>query len=140
MAIWEAIAAPILKIIDKVIPDPAAKDAAKLELLRLQQSGELATMQAEVTLAVAQTDINKAEATNPSTFVSGWRPFVGWVCGSALAYQFLMRPIVGAILVACNVTISFPSLDMGTLMTLLGGMLGFGAMRTVEKLNGVAGK
>lgn len=136
MAIWDIVAGPLLKIIDKVIPDPAAKDAAKLALLQLQQSGEFKAMDLEAAAEAAQTDINKAEATNSSLFVSGWRPFVGWVCGSALAYQFLLRPIVGAFLKS----VTFPSLDMGTLMTLLGGMLGFGAMRTVEKLNGVAGK
>lgn len=136
MAIWDIVAGPLLKIIDKVIPDPAAKDAAKLALLQLQQSGEFKAMDLEAAANAAQTDINKTEATSSSLFVSGWRPFVGWVCGSALAYQFLLRPIVGAFLTS----VTFPSLDMGTLMTLLGGMLGFGAMRTVEKINGVAGK
>ena len=58
------------KLIDKLIPDPAARDAARFELLKLQQSGELAAM-------LAQTEINKVEAANTSVFVSGWRPAIG---------------------------------------------------------------
>ena len=120
------------KLIDRLWPDPATRDAAKLEMLRLQQSGELAQLASETTLAKAQADINQAEASNPATFVSGWRPFIGWVCGSGLAYQFIVYPI----LIAWAPKIV--QLDMGTLLTLLAGMLGLGALRTTEKLKGVA--
>jgi len=116
------------KLIDKLIPDPAARDAARLELLKLQQSGELATM-------VAQTDINKVEAANPSVFVSGWRPAIGWVCALAMAYQYLIRPF----LVAFYPVLAFPGLD-DNLWQLLAGMLGLGGLRTFEKLNGVAAR
>jgi hypothetical protein len=113
------------KVIDRLWPDPAVANAAKLELLKLQQSGELAQI-------TGQLEINKVEAANPSVFVSGWRPFIGWICGTGLGYQFLVYPI----LVAFEPKIV--QLDMGTLITLLGGLLGLGTMRTVEKLNGVA--
>jgi hypothetical protein len=116
------------KLIDKLIPDPAARDAAKLELLKLQQSGELAAM-------VAQTDINKVEAANPSVFVSGWRPAVGWVCALAMAYQYLIRPFLAAF----YPVLTFPGLD-DNLWQLLAGMLGLGGLRTFEKLNGVAAR
>jgi hypothetical protein len=116
------------KLVDKLIPDPAARDAAKLELLKLQQSGELAAM-------VAQTDINKVEAANPSLFVSGWRPAVGWVCALAMAYQYLLRPF----LTAFYPVLTFPGLD-DNLWQLLAGMLGLGGLRTFEKLNGVAAR
>ena len=68
------------KLIDRLWPDPTQAAAAKLELLKLQQSGELQQI-------TGQLEINKVEAANPSVFVSGWRPFIGWVCGTALAYQ-----------------------------------------------------
>lgn len=120
------------KLIDKLFPDPEKRDAAKLELFRLQQSGELAVMANETTLAKIQGDINVEEAKSTNLFVSGWRPFIGWICGSGLAYQFLVYPI----LIAWQPLIV--QLDMGTLTTLLFGMLGLGVLRTQEKMKGVA--
>lgn len=119
------------KLIDRLWPDPAQRDAAKLELLRLHESGDLARM-------TAQVEVNKVEAASASVFVAGWRPFVGWVCGSGLAIQFVVAPLAtwGAELAGKHVT--FPPLDMGTLLTLLGGLLGLGSLRTVEKLQGKA--
>ena len=116
------------KLIEKLIPDPAAQDAARLELLKLQQSGELAAM-------TAQTEINKAEASNPSVFVSGRRPAIGWVCALAMGYQYLARPLM----VAFMPTLVFPGLD-DNLWQLMMGMLGLGGLRTFEKTQGVAAK
>jgi hypothetical protein len=118
-------------LINKIFPDPAQADAAKLELLKLQQSGELAVM-------TAQTDINKEEAKSTSLFVSGWRPFVGWVSGSAFALHFLLLPISNFILVANNHKEVVLAFDMQTLLTVLMGLLGLGGMRTYEKVQGVA--
>lgn len=115
------------KLIDHFFPDKAAADAAKLKLFELQQSGELAQI-------TGQLEINKVEAANPSLLVSGWRPFIGWICGSGLGYQFLIYPVAVA---------WFPKivqLDMGTLLTILLGMLGLGGLRTMEKINGVAAR
>ena len=113
------------KLIDRLWPDPAQRDAAKLELLKLQQSGELAGI-------TGQVEINKIEAASASVFVSGWRPFIGWICGAGLGYQFLVYPILVAFVP------KIVQLDMGTLLTLLAGMLGLGALRTTEKLQGKA--
>jgi len=118
-------------LITRIFPDPAQADAAKLELLKLQQSGELAVM-------TAQTDINKEEAKSTSLFVSGWRPFVGWVSGSAFALHFLLLPISNFILVANNHKEVVLAFDMQTLLTVLMGLLGLGGMRTYEKVQGVA--
>jgi hypothetical protein len=127
------------KLIDRVIPDPAQRDAAKLEMLKVQQSGELAQLAAETDLAKAQAAINQTEAANPNLFVSGWRPFVGWVCGLGLAYAFLIKPIASPLIQKwCGVPME--ALDISTLLTLLFGMLGLGGMRTFEKMNGVARK
>jgi hypothetical protein len=117
-------------LITRIFPDPAQADAAKLELLKLQQSGELAIM-------TAQTDINKEEAKNASILVSGWRPFVGWVCGSAFALHFLLIPIANFILVANNHKEVVLAFDMQTLLTVLMGLLGLGGMRSYEKVKGV---
>jgi hypothetical protein len=118
-------------LITRIFPDPAQADAAKLELLKLQQSGELASM-------TAQTDINKEEAKNASILVSGWRPFVGWVCGSAFALHFLLIPIANFMLVANEHKEVVLAFDMQTLLTVLMGLLGLGGMRTYEKVQGVA--
>jgi hypothetical protein len=120
-------------LITRIFPDPAQADQAKLELLKLQQSGELASM-------TAQTDINKAEASNPSLFVSGWRPAIGWVCALALAYQYLLRPLSGTIASLFGMVIPpLPGLD-DNLWQLMMGMLGMGGLRTFEKVQGVATK
>lgn len=120
-------------LISRIFPDPAQADQAKLELLKLQQSGELTAM-------TAQTDINKVEAQNTSLFVSGWRPAIGWVCALALAYQYLLRPLSGTIATLFGVTLPpLPGLD-DNLWQLMMGMLGMGGLRTFEKVQGVATK
>ena len=116
------------KVIDRVWPDPAQAASAKLELMKLQQSGELA-------LIAGQMDINKVEAANTSVFVSGWRPAIGWVCALAMGYQYLARPLMVAFMPA----LAFPGLD-DNLWQLMMGMLGLGGLRTFEKTQGVASK
>lgn len=130
----------IAKIIDKIIPDPQAKAAAQLELVRIQQTGELAALAAETDLAKGQLDINKQEATSTNLFVSGWRPFIGWVCGLGVASQFVFGPLFTWASTLAGHATAFPTLDLSTLLTLLFSMLGLGAMRTTEKINGVASK
>lgn len=121
------------KVIDRLWPDPTQAAQAKLELFKLQQSGELAQL-------TGQLEINKTEAANASVFVSGWRPAIGWICGAALAYQYLVRPIVSwGVIAAGHPLPAMPGLDEN-LWQLLLGMLGLGGLRTFEKVNGVAGK
>jgi len=128
------------KIIDKIFPDPQAKAQAQLALLQAQQAGEFKEIDAQLQMAKGQTDTNLAEAQNPSLFVSGWRPFIGWICGLGLASQFIVGPFATWAASLLGHPVPFPTLELGTLMTLLAGMLGLGAMRTTEKINGVAAK
>ena len=121
------------KIMDRVFPDPAQAAAAKLELFKLQQSGELS-------MIAGQMEINKVEAANPSVFVSGWRPAIGWVCGAGFAVQFVVGPLAEWGSALYGHPVKFPAMDTGTMMPLLLGMLGLGGMRTAEKINGVAAK
>ncbi len=117
------------KLIDKLIPDPQAKAQATLQLMQLKASGELAALTADTDLAKAQL------ATSASLFVAGWRPFVGWTCGVGLANDFILRPVAIYLSSVCHVTdATWPALDMTSLLPLLLGMLGLGAMRTYEKL------
>lgn len=119
------------KVIDKLFPDPAQRDAAKLELLKLQQSGELAEM-------TAQTNINAIEAASSSLFVSGWRPAIGWICGMGCAWNWVGLPIAKLVIGLCGITMTLQMADVSEMMPLLLGMLGIGGMRTYEKVKGVA--
>jgi len=120
------------QLIDRLWPDQATKDAGKLELLKLAQSGDLAQLNSETQLALGQVEINKEDAKSGSFWQSGWRPYIGWICGTGLGYQFLVYPILISFLPKIQ------QLDMGTLLTLLLGLLGLGGMRTYEKLQGKA--
>jgi hypothetical protein len=121
------------KVIDRVWPDPIQAAAAKLELFKLQQSGELAQI-------AGQMEINRVEAANPSVFVSGWRPAIGWVCGAGFAIQFVVGPLAEWGSALYGTPVKFPAMDTGTMMPLLLGMLGLGGLRTAEKIQGVAAK
>ena len=126
------------KLIDKLIPDPQAKAQATLQLMQLKQSGELAQLTSDTDLAKAQIEVNRCEATSSSLFVAGGRPFVIWVCGAALANDFIARPFALFIASLAHVSAQWPSLDMTSLMPLLLGLLGLGAMRTYEKVQAAA--
>jgi hypothetical protein len=120
------------QLIDRLWPDQATKDAGKLALLDLAQKGDLAILTSETQLALGQQKINEEDAKSGNFWQAGWRPFIGWICGAGLGYQFLVYPIVVAFVP------KIVSLDMGTLLTILGGVLGLGAFRTQEKLRGKA--
>jgi hypothetical protein len=123
----------ITKVLDKVIPDPKAKAEAFLKLTELQQSGDLAVM-------AAQSDINKIEANNPKLFVSGWRPFIGWICGLGFGYAVFISPVFAGIMTMVGHPVVMPEVPTATILELLAGMLGFGGLRTAEKFKGVAAK
>lgn len=100
---------------------------------------EKAQLAAAVTLVQGQLSVNQAEASNPSVFVAGWRPFIGWVCGAALVYHYIVRPMLPWLLAMFGKPVPpIPPLDMGDLITILLGMLGLGGLRTYEKKQGVA--
>ena len=118
-----------LRVLDKFIPDPEAKAKAEGELrssLQLWDKG--------------QTYINAVEAANTNLFVSGWRPFIGWVCGIALAYQYVAAPLLMWIASSLHIALSAPPKLDGTLWELVFALLGMGGLRTFEKVKGVASK
>lgn len=121
------------KIIDKVIPDKAQADTAKLKLLELQQNGDLKLEEFSHNEMMGQIDINKIEAQSSNLFIAGWRPFIGWSCGCGFVYQLLLQPIITGI-----IDHQFPVLDMNTLIALLGALLGLGGYRTYEKIKGAS--
>ena len=94
---------------------------------------EQRALEIEYALTKAQTDINLEEAKHPSIFVAGWRPFVGWVCGFSLGWQFIGSPIFEWITKIADKNVSAPEMDTGSLVTVLFALLGLGGMRTFEK-------
>ena len=118
---------PVTGLLDKFIPD--ADQKAKL-------AHEIATMGEKHAqqLALAQIEVNKAEASSGSFFKGGWRPFVGWTCGIAFAYHFVIQPLLIVIFSYIGIAPpDLPEFQMNTLLTVLGGLLGIGGLRTYEK-------
>ena len=127
-------------LIDRLWPDPAQKAAAQLELLKMQQTGALAQLAAETDLAKLQIQTNIEEAKSTNWWVAGWRPAIGWVCGAGLAYAALVEPFARfAAKVWFGYTGDFPVIDTDLTLQILMGMLGLGAMRSVEKVKGAEG-
>jgi hypothetical protein len=125
---------PVLtEVLDRVVPDQAAASKAKLEM-------EAKLLEAATAQAAQQTEINKIEAQHQSIFVSGWRPYIGWVCGMGIAWAFLLAPMLSWLLPVIGVVAVVPPLQTEFLLELVFAMLGLGGLRTFEKLKGVAAR
>lgn len=130
--------------IERIWPDPIKRAEEMRKLEELHQAGELARLDAEVRLMLAQIEVNKIEAQHKSLFVAGWRPAIGWTGAIALIYQFVLYPLllwIWAILQLKQIIpIEIdppPVMETGTLFTIITGMLGIGAMRSMDKRAGV---
>lgn len=128
-------------IIKRIWPDPAQQSEALLKLKTLEQNGELSELKTQAELMMGQMEINKVEAAHGGLFKGGWRPFVGWVCGFALAYKFVILPfLVFIIQTITHFTGTepfpvnmLPVIEWSELSVVLMGMLGLGTLRTYEK-------
>jgi hypothetical protein len=135
--VWPALIPLIGTVIDKVLPDPQQAADAKLRALEMAQRGELAQLDADTRLALAQVEVNKTEASTDA-FRGGWRPATGWVCVAGLAYQFLAQPLLPWLAALFGLAVPpLPAIDNETLLVLLTGMLGLGGLRTIERVKGV---
>lgn len=135
----QALIGPLVDLVGKFIPDPQAKAAAQLEVMRMAQAGELANLDAATKLAMAQVDVNKADAQGAGAMQRNWRPFIGWVCGVALAWDTIGRPMLTlAWVMAGHAAPTLPTLSTEQLYTTLFGLLGLGAYRSAEKIKGAA--
>ncbi|MBV1888705.1 MAG: holin family protein [Proteobacteria bacterium] len=133
-----ALIGPVTSIIDKLIPDKEAADKAKIKLLELEQQGSLGELQIIADLSKAQAEINKQEAAHKSLFVAGWRPFIGWVCGAGVAWQFVFMPLLAFFLPVYGISEELPAIPTESLFELILAMLGMGGLRTFEKIKGTA--
>lgn len=137
------------KVLDRVWPDPDQKAKAGLALAKLKQDGDLAFMQSDLQLLLGNIEINKIEALHGGKFKGGWRPFIGWTCGVALAYHFIIRDFfVSTVQVIAYYVGSvdanglpipvfpidlLPQLDMVSLIAIVTGMLGLSVTRSKDK-------
>lgn len=122
----EQLIGPVTGLLDKFIED---KDKTNAIAFQISTMAEKHAQE----LAKAQLEVNKTEAAHRSLFVSGWRPAVGWTCCIGLASQYILIPMANFALALADSTVEIPVLDMATMMPVLMGMLGLGAMRTIEK-------
>ncbi len=132
-SVVKGVAGPLFGLVDSLFTSDEEREAAKLRLLEMEQRGEL-----------AQIAVNIQEAKSENLFKSGWRPFIGWTCGAALAYEFVGKPVLLFLINASALWFGgpvfdpsiLPILDWAALMPVLLGMLGLGSLRTVEKIKG----
>lgn len=134
MSFVSDLISPITGLLDKFIPDATekAKLAYDIATLAEKQSHEN---------NLAQIEVNKLDSQSSNPWQSGWRPFIGWTCGTGFAYGVVLRPmVVDAYIIVTGVVPALPPLDMNQIITMLGGLLGLGTMRTVEYVKGVMKK
>ncbi len=131
LSVISALAGPISKLLDKFIEDKDVKN---------QLAHEISTMAERHAqeLAKGQLEVNKTEAAHKSMFVAGWRPAVGWVCVLGMFSNFIVIPMANFGLALAAMDIVIPLISTGEMMPVLMGMLGLGAMRTVEKVKKVS--
>jgi Holin of 3TMs, for gene-transfer release len=111
-------------VVNKIWPDKSEQEKQQIA--------------AAVMVVQGQIDINKEEAKSPSVFVSGWRPFIGWVCGMACAWNWIGLKIALFVAAYLGHVLNMQPADISEMMPVLLGMLGLGGLRTVERINGVA--
>lgn len=126
----QSLIGPVTGLLDKFIEDKDKKNAIAFEL------STMAERHAQE-LAKGQLEVNKVEAAHKNMFVAGWRPAVGWVCVAGMAGNFILIPFANFALALSGSDITIPLIALSEMMPVLMGMLGLGAMRTVEKTKGV---
>jgi hypothetical protein len=131
MSLIGSLIGPATSLLDKFIEDKDQKMALAHEI------STMAERHAQE-LAKGQLEVNKVEAASKSMFVAGWRPFIGWVCGVGFLANFILIPMANFGLALAEVSITIPMIDTTQMMPVLMGMLGLGAMRTVEKVQKVS--
>ena len=127
-----AILPSVMEVAGRFLPEDKEKRAAGEREIQAKLTDSLAQVD------LAQLGINKVEAAHRSMFVAGWRPFIGWTCGVALMYTYVLQPILVFGLAQSGYLIDLPKMDLGELMPVLMGMLGLGGLRSWEKVKGVA--
>lgn len=127
-----AILPAVTDIVGRFLPEDKEKRAVAEREIEAQLTAHLAKID------LAQLGINKVEAGHRSIFVAGWRPFIGWTCGVALCYTYVLQPIIIFVMTLTGQIVPLPEMDLAAMMPVLMGMLGLGGLRTFEKFKGVS--
>lgn len=123
-------------VLDKILPDPQAAADAKLKVMQMAQTGELAALDAETKLALGQIEVNKAEAAGGG-YKANWRPTIGYVCAAALAFTYIVNPLLLWCVTLFGVGAEPPNIGIDDhLWELMMGMLGLAGWRTLDKVKG----
>jgi len=128
-----AVAGLAMDLIDRAFPDKEKQAEERAQYM-------LQATQLDDQLAQAQITVNQQEAGNENVFVSGWRSFIGWVCGMTFAYHLIFQPFLAFVMAAFGHNFPLPDFDTATLNTTLMGLLGLGTLRTVEKVQAMGKK
>ena len=126
-ALLPSILPTVTNVIGRFLPEDKEKRAAAEREIEKQLATHLAQID------IAQLEINKQEAAHRNIFVAGWRPFIGWSCGFAMCYAYIIQPITVFILAQTGNLVDLPTLDLSEMMPVLLGMLGLGGLRSFEK-------
>jgi len=132
MGLITAVLPAVTDVVGRFLPEDKEKRAKAERDIEKQLTNSLAQID------LAQLGINKTEAAHRSVFVAGWRPFIGWSCGIALCYSYVVQPILVFILAQTGYLVELPRMDLGEMMPVLMGMLGLGGLRTFEKFKKVS--
>ena len=127
----ELLVGSVSALLSRVIPDKSERDKLAHEIATIAEKQSHDQI-------MAQLKVNKTEAAHKSLYVAGWRPFIGWSCGIAMAFNFIGLPLIGTLSVLYDTPLELPPLDLEIMMPVLLGMLGLGGMRSYEKRTGVA--
>jgi hypothetical protein len=118
-------------VLDRFFPNKEEKERAQREI-------ESKLTEHLARIDIAQLEVNKQEASHRSLLVAGWRPFVGWTCGLALFYTYLVQPMAMFVMAQTGELVQLPQVDLSMMMPVLLGMLGLGGLRSFEKYKGVS--
>lgn len=124
-------------LIDKLLPDPQAKAKAQMDLLAMQQAGELKELETRMSAILAE-----ANSTDPWT--SRARPSFLYVFYFIILNMTVVAPVIGVFnpdamgLFFANVAMGFSAIPEDLWFTFTAGYLGYAGFRTVEKTKGVA--
>ena len=132
IGLLSAVLPSVMEVAGRFLPEDKEKRAAAEREIQAKLTDSLAQVD------LAQLGINKVEVAHRSMFVAGWRPFIGWTCGVALMYTYVLQPILVFGLAQAGYLVELPRMDLGELMPVLMGMLGLGGLRSWEKVKGVA--
>ena len=132
---WDfpAMVQSVTGIVNKLIPDRDLQ-------IKIQHEVQNKLLDMQSMQLAAQSETNKIEAQHSSVFVAGWRPFIGWICGAGLAWQFVLAPITAWAAALSGYAGALPDIAGEHLFELVLAMLGMAGWRTLDKIKGVSTK